>query len=451
MKLVPLDDIQVGHVADSEYYSAKGELLIARGTTVTARHIELLRHRNILELHTPTTEDEEIQSILRMEFEDLDDLDLSGGGWDRAPSIPADLRKGKEGLEQLQQSDLVRDLDNRMEEGIEGDCPTGQALKESVSQLSVQERTPEYKDEVTGSYEEALGVTTRTLDALAGHERVGGTEIRRIVNRFVEIFVTDRNILLNLSGTRTKNRDYVYTHSLNVCLLSLNIAAAYGYNREQVAEIGIGALLHDVGMLLIPSEIRLREKRLSEEHWYEIQKHPILGLHLLEKVRGLPDSTPVVAYQVHERCNAKGYPKKRHGVLIHRHAKVVQVADIYEALTSPRPHRAPYVPYKAMVALVKMARQGLISQEFVKAFMEYASLFPVGSLVRLNDGRIAKVVATNGTSYAKPVLSILTDADGKALSPNQIYQLDLKEETECQIVKALPAGFLRDVGLMDGF
>jgi HD-GYP domain-containing protein (c-di-GMP phosphodiesterase class II) len=452
MKPISLDAIEIGQVANNEYYSSKGELLIAKGTSVTARHIELLRRRKILELYVPTTEDEEIQSILKKEFEDLGDLDLSDSERkSSSSSLPSDLKRGKEGLEQLNQSAMVLELDRKMEQAVSSDGPAGPALKDGARQISVQERSREYKKGVTGSYEEALAVTTRWLDTLARGEMVYGKEIRTTVGRFVELFVTDKNILLNISGTKALTDDHVYSHSLNVCLLSINIAASYGYSREQIEEIGIGALLHDVGMLLIPRAIRLSEKRLGEDEWYEIQKHPIIGLHLLEKVRGLPASVPFIAYQIHERINAKGYPKRRRGVLIHRYAKVVQVADIYEAFTSPRPHRPPYIPYKAMAALITMSRQNLVSQDFVKAFLEYASLFPVGSMVQLNDKRIAKVIGANGSSYAKPVLSILTDTSGKPLSANQVYQVDLRVDTDCQVVKALPADYLRNVDLMDGF
>lgn len=450
MKPISLDAIQAGQVADTEYYSAKGELLIAKDAVVTPRHLELLRRRNILELYVPTTENEEIQSILRKGFEDLGDLDLSDGEPEPRPTR-IEHKKGKEGLEELNQSALALDLDRRMKKGVVGDRPVGPALKDSATQISVQERTGEYKDEVADSYEEALAVTARSLDSLVQGHTVHGKEVRRIVERFTKIFVTDRNILLNISGIKPRTENYIYSHSLNVCLLSINIAAAYGYSDAQVTEIGIGALLHDVGMLLIPREVLLHRKRLTEEQWYEVQKHPILGLHVLEKVRSLPASAPFVAYQVHERANARGYPKRRHDLLIHRFAKVVQVADVYEAMTSPRPHRAPFVPYKAMASLIKMARQGLISQDFVKAFLEYASLFPVGSLVQLSDNRIAKVVGANGTSYAKPELSVLTNTSGKPLSPAQIYQIDLKVESDCQVVRALPPESLNGVDIMDGF
>lgn len=280
---------------------------------------------------------------------------------------------------------------------------------------------------------------------------VDGNDIRRIVNDFVKIFVTDKNILLNISGIKHSSEDYIYHHSLNVCLLAINIAASSGYNENQIAEIGMGALLHDIGMLLIPSHIRTKQGRLTTEEWFEVQKHPILGLHLLEKVSRLPDAIPYVAYQVHERENSTGYPKKRSSLLIHRFAKMAQIADIYEAMTSPRSYRTAYIPHEGVMRLIKMSKTGMIQGEFVKAFLEYASLYPVGSFIELSDHRIAKVIQANKNSLGKPLVSALTDSNGKPLDKSGISQIDLSKDTSVHISKALPSDYLKNVDIMSGF
>jgi HD-GYP domain-containing protein (c-di-GMP phosphodiesterase class II) len=236
-----------------------------------------------------------------------------------------------------------------------------------------------------------------------------------------------------------------------VCLLSINIAASANYSEKQIIEIGMGALVHDVGMLLIPKEIRFKKGKITEDEWFEIQKHPILGSYLLEKIKSLPKSVPFIAYQVHERENGRGYPKRRHGRLIHRFAKIVQVADFFEAMTSPRSYRKAFTPYEVISSLIKMVQQSLMPQDFTSAFLAYASLFPIGSLVQLNDHRIAKVVHTNSDRLSKPVVSILTDNDGKTLKKDKIYQEDLKDSSALQIIKALHSDYVKGIEIMDGF
>lgn len=274
--------------------------------------------------------------------------------------------------------------------------------------------------------------------------------IRSIASTITKAFITDRSFLLNLSNVKPADGDYLFNHVLNVCIVSVNIATAYGYSETQVVEIAMGALLHDVGMLLIPEEIRFKDSRPGEDEWYEIQKHPLIGIYLLEKIHNLPEAVMLVAYQTHERENGKGYPKQRSSRLIHNYAKIVAIADIYEALSSPRSYRDAYLPYKAMEALIKMTRQGLISSQFVKALLEYTSLFPIGSIVELSNKCIGKVVQSNGMSFAKPSICILTNTNGELLPENERYILNLCENTGIQVVKTHKSSQLNQ-NIMIGF
>ena len=450
MKSVTVSAIIPGTSAPADYYSEKGELLVSRGVTITQSHLDTFQRRNIFEVFIkPSTEEEEINHLLMKEFKALDEVDID----EHLPPQKLPARKHKstaqESLQKLLQSDRAQQLDKQL--GKTPDRPVGPALKSKATQLTVKERTEDYKSGIVSSYDYALGEVRDILDSLASGGTSDGRMIKSIVQRFERIFITDRNILLNISGIKHTGEDYIYHHSLNVCLLAINIAASSGYNENQVVEIGMGALLHDIGMFLIPKEIRTKQGRLSEEEWFEIQKHPILGLHLLEKINKLPEAIPYVAYQIHERENSKGYPKQRNGLLIHRFAKLAQVADIYEAMTSPRSYRKAYLPHEGVVRILKMSKTGLISGEFVKAFLVYVSLYPVGSLVELNDKRIAKVIHSNKDSLGKPVVSIITDTTGKLLAKSHILQEDLSRNKGIYIVKVLPSDLFKDADIMMGF
>jgi HD-GYP domain-containing protein (c-di-GMP phosphodiesterase class II) len=450
MKSVSVSSISAGTSAPADYYSEKGELLVSRGVTISQNHLDTFKRRNIFEVFVrPTTVEEEISHLLTKEFKALDEVDIDDH---LAPQkIPAKIQKStaQESLLKLLQSERAQELDKQL--GKTPDRPVGPALKNKATQISVQERTEDYKTGIASSYDYALSEVKEVLDSLAAGGKTDGRMIKSIVQRFERIFVTDRNILLNLSGIKHTGEDYIYHHSLNVCLLAINIAASSGYNENQVVEIGMGALLHDIGMFLIPKEIRTKQGRLSEEEWFEIQKHPILGLHLLEKISRLPEAIPYVAYQVHERENSRGYPKQRNSLLIHRFAKLAQIADIYEAMTSPRSYRKAYIPHEGVVRILKMSKTGLIPGEFVKAFLEYVSLYPVGSLVELNDHRIAKVIHANKDSLGKPLVSIITDTTGRVLAKGHIVQEDLLKNKNIQIIKALPSDYLKDTNIMMGF
>jgi len=464
MKEVDLSFLQLGRTTECEYFSAAGDLLISRGVTLTQQHLEALTRRGIACVYMREEhEEDELHKILLAEFKELGNLMFDesqsqrpepadagdGAGPWKVPDFK-DIKSGREGLIQLIRSRKGSELDARLKEGHTPDRPAGPSLKDRASQIKTSERTEQYRSKLVGMYEDSLRQTRSLLSAIVSEQSIDGGSVRNIVERFVRIYINDRNILLNLATIKNKDNEYIFNHSLNVCILSINIAASFGYNEQQVIEIGMGALLHDLGMLLLPSSILTKKGRLDEDEWYEIQKHPILGLHLLEKVSRLPESVPYVAYQSHERENGKGYPKQRSSRLIHCFAKILQIADVFEALSSPRPYREAHLPYKAMELVIKMTRQGLISGEFVKAFLEYTSLFPIGSIVELSNGCRGKIITANITSFAKPVVRILIGPDGKALPPALIYEEDLAADTKLQIMKALASDF-NGLSLMEGF
>ncbi len=450
MKAIKLSGIVPGSIAQCDHFGPNGELLVAEGAVITDRHIAVLQRRNIEQLFVQSGPEEGRADHCEKRLKELETFDLEAESTDHAGPDEKPLPPPTEDLLTLLESAPVQALDDRLGEVGEEDGPSGTALNRSEKQITPADRTVEYKSQILLSYKDALGSTVRILNRLADGASVCVAEVRAIVETFVEVFISDRNILLNISATRPEGEDYIYNHSLNVCLLSINIAASYGYNKNQVVEIGMGALLHDVGMLRIPKRIRCSEKQLSRDDWYEVQKHPVLSLHLLERVNGLPESVGFIAYQIHERVNAKGYPKHRGDRLIHRYAKLVQVADVYEAMTMPRPHRKPQMPYTAMENLIKMAKFGLVSDEFVRAFIIYASLFPVGSLVQLSDKRIAKVIHANGSEYTRPTVSVLTETNGSVVPSSEIVQLDLRTSA-VGILRPLPFDCLPDSDLMSGF
>jgi HD-GYP domain-containing protein (c-di-GMP phosphodiesterase class II) len=457
MKPVDINTLTPGQMTGCDYYNSTGELLLSKGVLLTERHLDILNRRNIFELFIKENREEaELRNLLSVDFKELDDLEIDLG----APIDPLALtalpelrqiKTGEEGLKQLLAGDKTVELDRELRVGHISDRPIGPALKERIRQMAVAERTDKYKEQVYSQYTESLRNIRTMLNRLADAQKVDGGEIRGVIERFIKIFASDRNILLNLSWLKPESDEYIYHHTLNVCLLSMNIAASYGYSEEQVIQISMGALLHDVGMLLVPRALRLKPGRLEGDEWFEIQKHPILGLHILEKVSHLPETIPYVAYQTHERDNGKGYPKQRSGRLIHAFAKIVQCADVFEAISSPRTYRPAYAPYQGMEIVVKMTRQGILMGEFVKAFLCYTSLFPVGSLVEMSDHRIGKVVATNNTSFTKPVIGIISDDRGKMLDPSEIHLIDLSREIDLQVIRCLPFESIREVGIMKGF
>jgi HD-GYP domain-containing protein (c-di-GMP phosphodiesterase class II) len=465
MKKIELSSLVPGSICEADLLTETGELLVSKGMTLTEKHLDIMRRRNIYEVFMKLHgEVEELHQILSKNFDELEELQFD----DPAHSVLTAHRKfpqakalqhpglkgikpGQEGFNQLLDSKKAKELDALIKDGFFPDRPVGPAFKLRASQIAVEQRTEAYKTKMKTTYSDALKNVKYVLTSLADNKTMDGAIIKELVERFVKTWLTDRNILLNITHTKHSDEDYLYHHSLNVCLLSINIGAAAGYSEKQILDIGIGATLHDVGMLLIPREIFLKKGRLTKDEWYEVQKHPVLGLHLLESVARLPESAPYIAYQTHERENGQGYPKQRGSRFIHNYSKIVQIADVFESLSSSREYRTAYIPYRAMEILIKMARKNLLSNEYVKAFITFMSLFPVGSLVELSDHSIAKVIHANELHFTKPIVSVLTDTSGDLLPMKNICQVDLSKNQTLQIIKAVESNHLPGLDIMYGF
>lgn len=154
----------------------------------------------------------------------------------------------------------------------------------------------------------------------------------------------------------------------------------------------------------------------------------------MRDVPDIPNGSRMVAYQMHERCDGSGYPRRRQGNQIHPLAKIAAVADAFIALVSPRPHRPALLPYRAMELMVCDAHRGLYDSEVVRGLLHTVSLFPIGSCVKLNDGRMGTVVRSNHDAYTAPVVEIWT--------PDSMHGesdvVNLNVEQGLNIVKAVP-------------
>ncbi len=433
---IPISYLQPGQINDQPYFSEDGKVIIPSRTVLTLKDLTALKNSGLTHVYVQgSNEDEDLIELLNVDFEstgpgsDLPHTDI--------PEIPFEItsKPGKEGLIELQKNPRCQQLDSLIFEISNSNLPCGPAFKNNIIPIKKLHRSPDYKNTQLSDYDNALQETEDLLHSLASGKSVSVESVRSISSHFARLFLKDPDFILNLSNLKPLEGEYLFHHSLNVCIIAINIAAASGCSEPQVTEIGMGALLHDIGMLLIPQEIRFKSSRASADEWYEIQKHPITGVLLLDKIKHLPDNIMFMVYQSHERENGKGYPKQRSSRLIHTYAKILAVADTFEALSSPRSHREAYLPYKAMETLIKMTRQGLLCGTFVKALLEFTSLFPVGSVVELNNKCIGRVIKPNGTSFAKPVVCILMDEKGNVLEEKEQYIEDLMVNTSLQIVK----------------
>jgi HD-GYP domain-containing protein (c-di-GMP phosphodiesterase class II) len=210
------------------------------------------------------------------------------------------------------------------------------------------------------------------------------------------------------------------------------IGAVMGVDHGSLMEIGAGCVIHDVGMLRLAPDLLNCERPLDVIERLDITKHPSHTFDMIKDVAGLSVGTKMIAYQTHERLDGSGYPRKIRGPLIHYYSRIAMVADAFTAMTSPRPHRPAMLPHYAICEILDHASTGRFDADVIKGLLDTVSMFPLGSFVELNNGRVGTVVRANPGEYTRPIIELSPGGD----SPEREV-VNLKEQHDLKVVRPL--------------
>jgi HD-GYP domain-containing protein (c-di-GMP phosphodiesterase class II) len=243
----------------------------------------------------------------------------------------------------------------------------------------------------------------------------------------------DANLLLNLSHLKTYDL-YLFSHVVNVCVLSVIIGRELRLPPEELKELGMAALLHDFGMVKIDTSIYDQGNKLTAEQWQEIKKHPDYGFEMLSSNDFSPEILDGIR-QHHERINGSGYPLGLRGPEISQFGKIIAVADVYDACISPRKHRKRFTPYEALKIL--LGDSHLFDIKILKAFVASMAIYPIGSFIRLNTGEVAKVIGINHGAPFRPEIRIYFDSSEQKLDEPVRINLTADEYTQTYVQETL--------------
>lgn len=260
-----------------------------------------------------------------------------------------------------------------------------------------------------------------------------GRTFRALFGEIIHDLLQRKDIMYSLAQIHVADA-YLFQHSVNVAVLAGIMGMAKGYNRNQIEELGVGALLFDIGMTKVPKELLRKTTPLTPEERAIVEKHTTEGFDMLRTQHDISLLSAHCALQHHERYDGSGYPRGLKGNEIHEYAQIIAIADVYDALTSPRSYRNRYSPSEAIEYLFA-AGNTLFDLELIKLFCRHVSVYPVATTVMLNTGQIAVVTANNPLAVHRPVVRILREADGRPVSTP--YEIDLKYDIQLMIVKEL--------------
>lgn len=260
-----------------------------------------------------------------------------------------------------------------------------------------------------------------------------GRTFRSVFGQIMQDLATRPNVLVNLTNIHVTDA-YMFQHSVNVAVLAGIMGIAKGYNRIQLEELGIGALMFDIGMTKVPQQILSKNGPLSAEERIIMQNHAKDGFDILRKYHDISVVSAHCALQHQERYDGSGYPRGLKKEDIHMYGQIVGLADVYDALTSPRPYRKRYTASEAIEFLFA-AGNTYFDFELIKIFCRHICIYPVSTTLLLSSGQVGVVSINNELALHRPRVRIIREADGS--EPTTPYDLELKNELHLTIIKEM--------------
>ena len=307
-----------------------------------------------------------------------------------------------------------------------------------LSEVSKTKNSRGSLPEIKKIYDEIILITKAIMNGIKEGKTIEGKEIVDLAEIIVYRLQAHDNAMLyfiNLYTFYLEKEDYLYVHSVNTTILATRIALALGFEERELVDLSVASLLHDIGMLKISPEIIHKTSKLSEEELYELRRHPIYGAEILKDIEDLPKSTSEVVYQHHEREDGSGYPDGKKADEISEYAKILAIADVYEAATHLRPYRKDKtIPYDGVKMIVREAKSSFNAQ-FVKVFLKFITPYPLGSYVLLNSNEIGRVVKVDINHPLSPVVEIFFNSKGQP--PEKPVRIDLAQSPAVCIEKAI--------------
>lgn len=274
--------------------------------------------------------------------------------------------------------------------------------KKQIDKLSVADRAKVYLSESVKK-RVAEGVQYLYQDT----ESEDFTDATKSITDDLMKAISDNDaIAVDISALKISD-EYTFKHSVDVATMAMIVSRQYGLSDQEVYEIGISGLLHDIGKSKIPNELLNKAGKLTDEEFAFMKQHSLLGYGILKNKEDLSDSIKLGVLQHHEKINGSGYPMGVTAEKINLFAKIISIADIYDALVTERPYKKAFTPRNAVEMIMSMTEE--LDIKVMKSFLESVILYPVGTNVELSTGEMAKVVANNPKYVLRPkVVGLIT-------------------------------------------
>lgn len=278
-----------------------------------------------------------------------------------------------------------------------------------------------YDDMNTERYEMLLDDDTR-IDAIRNLKHINIDNCLFIANKITNEILKNPDVMYELM-TISSYDNITYMHSVNVAILATMIGVDMGLDTDTLYKLSQAALLHDIGKTMIDYDIINKDGKLDPDEIEEVHRHPYYGYMLLKNNPNVSSIVRNAIYSHHENEDGSGYPRGIKSENIHITAKIIHVADVYDALTSQRSYKERYNPSDAIEFLLSNTNK-MFNENVVKALMSCVALYPIGTEVKLSDGRHAIVTKNHRHFPTRPKVML---ADGEVIDLMKIIDITIVE------------------------
>ncbi len=308
----------------------------------------------------------------------------------------------------------------------------------TADKTTLEEELPRAR-EIEG---ETRNVLDHTLEEVRLGRPIDSAATKTVIASTVESIISNPDAMGMLSQLKSVD-EYTALHSIRVCVLALTFGRHLDMTREELNLLGVGALLHDVGKMKIPTDIINKNDKLTEKEFEIIKTHVSLGVEVLENSPGIASSSIAVAKNHHERYGGGGYASGIKGDIIGVFGMIAGIVDCYDAITSDRTYHTGMTAYEALSKMFQW-RTSAFHPGLVEQFIQCMGVYPIGSLVELTTGAIGVVATVNRERRLKPRIALILNSDKQKYQ--KVRVIDLMHEavnnpkSAPNIKKVIPAG-----------
>lgn len=262
-----------------------------------------------------------------------------------------------------------------------------------------------------------LRTATRLEEIVNGNGSIA--EMLPMIQDIITSVIDNKDVELNMRSL-WGHHEYTYLHCVNVAILAASVGIKMNLTLEELIYLGTAGILHDIGKNRIPAELLDKKGKLTEEEFGMLKKHPEFGYEMLNGAVELSSVTKAGVLQHHERYDGSGYPKGLKGNEITLYARILAVADTYDAMTSDRAYREAFAPSEAVEYLMGNGDQ-LYDNLVIDAFVKCVTIYPIGSCIELNNGVQAVIVKNYHDCVLRPLIRTIETKEMMDLKNDSRY------------------------------